>query len=74
VQKLVEDQVAELSASGHSAALTPVDACAALDPMHELHVAVHLVKIQVRAWRGELCRPRERAWSSAVCESERELT
>ena len=55
--------VLSLSASGHgappgvssssggsaaaAAALTPVDACSALDPMHELHVAVHLVKIQV---------------------------
>jgi TolA-binding protein len=35
------------AAAAAVAALTPVDACAALDPMHQLHVTVHLVKIQV---------------------------
>lgn len=37
-----------MSHSSLSSSLRPVDACAALDPMNELHVSTHLPKIEVR--------------------------
>ncbi|KAK3239494.1 hypothetical protein CYMTET_50585 [Cymbomonas tetramitiformis] len=46
VQKLVEDTVAQLSNASLSSSLRPVDACAALDPMNELHTTAHLPKIE----------------------------
>eukprot|EP00240_Pyramimonas_obovata_P000974 CAMPEP_0118949428 /NCGR_PEP_ID=MMETSP1169-20130426/49597_1 /TAXON_ID=36882 /ORGANISM="Pyramimonas obovata, Strain CCMP722" /LENGTH=539 /DNA_ID=CAMNT_0006896057 /DNA_START=405 /DNA_END=2021 /DNA_ORIENTATION=- len=45
VQKLVEDTVGMMSSASLSASLRPADACAALDPMSELHATAHLPKI-----------------------------